>query len=134
MFYGGPRAAPQSTMRHLRRGIMPGTPVCHRKVWIKAFTFILLFLKGFWTGFQRKQYVCVCEHAYVCVSVCVFPHVFICSVPSAVPEIDMTRAPCCNSSTCFFNNSAADCISVHHYRQMRRECCSLLFYIVHDIV
>lgn len=77
VFYVGPRVALQSAMRRLRREIMPGIPLCLRKVWIKAFTSIFLSLKSLWRKFQRAY----CE----CVGVCVAPNVCICNVPSVVP-------------------------------------------------
>lgn len=48
---------------------------------------------------------------------CSFPNVCVFAMfPQLYEEGDTVGSPQCNTSICFFNNSAADCISplVHH--------------------
>lgn len=63
----------------------------------------------------------VCECFSVCVLV-IFTQLF--------EEGDTARSPQCSRSICFFNNSAADCISplVHHKGRIKKESGSLRLF------
>lgn len=135
----GPKVAPQWAMRRLRRGTIPGIPVCREKVWIGAWLHLLfccvMSLLGLWNLCFASPVLCDVSAAFALygslkrvpargLSVC---ECFSVMFPQLFEEGDTAGSPQCRRSICFFNNSAADCISplVRHKRRIRRESGSL---------